>query len=333
MMRSLVFSLLIFLGFSNLSAQAWEILNYNLKVAKENDQLSISLIDERNKIMLKGDTAFIDEGSGLLFYRDNFVCGIVDPYDLVLLQEATLRSLQTISDQIYIVEDEQGFYVSTQEFPLKRISDYFESAEPYREGPENPSAINILLVEQHGKFGMIVPELALSSYVLKPKYDEIIVEEAGYDSFRYKVRKGEKWGAGNEKGIEIIPKYDQLHHIGGDWGTSSYIAWRGGYCGVVVSYGKKPVVGLEYSFLSYLEKEQTTYLFLFQDEELVGMKSSDDYDEWDDTYEPLLIAHFGTSGKKVLIYKYESELLSFEITDDEIQRLGLASMDWMYFDN
>jgi len=189
------------------------------------------------------------------------------------------------------------------------------------------------MVEYRGKFGMIVPEIDFVSYTLEPKYDEILPVVVTEDYYECMVRKGDKWGAGNEDGIVIPLKYSKLEYMGSEWGASAYIAWKEEKCGIAASYLSKPAVEIEYSYLSYLKKEYQTFLFLFKDEELVGMRASDGYEEWDDYYEPVMIAHFGSSEKFLLIYKDESELLSFEITDDEIRRLGLISMDWIYFDN
>lgn len=332
-MRFATTSILALIFIQSLSAQSWEIHNTELKAERRGEKLVISYLDQRDSLVIIADTAYMSENLEQMYVLKNSLIGIVDPFDLYLLQAPSLISLTFMNDEFLLVEDSEGYFLSYIDFPVQAVSHRFESVEKLRtNNDEGWDADELIIVKRDGRYGIKSTWMDKGEYLVSPNYDEIIVNETDDFSYYYYLRKGNKWGAGSCNGIEVEAKYDEIEYLGGECGETAYIVWKNYLGGVVSQSSKKPLIGLDYTDISTLIRASKQYLFLFVNEYLKRMYISDGSQEWVDYYEPIMLVRIVSEEKTFLIYGAEEELLSLELSKVEIQRLGLISLEILYLD-
>lgn len=332
-MRYAVSCFTLLFSITLLSAQAWEILNTELKGEKRGDQILISYIDNRASMLVDADTAYLDPASESIFFVQNGRIGIIDHREMVVKQEPSFLNLKRIGEDHFLAEDAEGYFISGASFPLLPSSDRFEAVEGLNSlYPENFEGNAPLLVKRNGKYGILRPELGADLYLIDPDYSEILPVSIDESSYIFFLRKADKWGAGSCEGIEVPVKYDEIQYIGGDCGQAAYIVKKKGHYGVTRSFESKPIIAVKYDDITHLKKGKSDLLFFFIGEETVLLTLSDSSMEWFDNARPVMLTKLVSNEVSLLVYTLDDEIFSIELTEEEIQKAGIVSLDWLYLD-
>ncbi len=333
MRRFLLVIFVVSCGLTAIEAQAWEVLNTSLKAEKRGRDILLSFMDESKSVIIRSDTLFWDEASGYIFFRNKQLTGIIDPWELEIVQEPAYISIETIGTDYYLVQGEDGFFLAIREFPLEPVSDKYEVVDKLlARGDGSWLETDPLLISRKGKYGLLLLGNGGVEMALKPEVDEINGEKIGEKDYVYFFRKGDKWGAGRCEGVEIEAKYDQIAMLGGNCGETAYIVWKNDKCGIAKAQEEDPVIPVVYENITYLEKNNLHYLFLFENDIPVKMAVSDNAAEWYEFYIPEFLIRDQLRGKSFLVYRDNGDLVSLALTEEDIRETGILTMDIIHLD-
>jgi hypothetical protein len=328
-MRKILVFLVCIIQFPDSGCQSWEIFNTQLRAERKGSTLEVSTPDRRKSLVIEADSAFLDMATEMLFFKKDGLAGIIDPGSLELLNEASFTALVKVSENFFLVHDREGSYFSRNEFPIKPVLERFTSVHPFSDNVFP----HFFIAERKGKFGLVSTENGVLNYLVKPEYDEILPEKAENEAIFYYLRKGKKWGSGSCEGVEVQPGYDRIRLLKGECMSAIYLVWKKGLCGIVYASDSKPLADCIYQIIEYKEAGNEDFLLFFSSEGLSELGQIDMFDKSLIYYEPLMVLKISEKNKTLLVYKDQDGLSSLEFSEQEAERLGLQSLEWLFIEN
>lgn len=144
----------------------------------------------------KGQEFFLADGMYKVWNGITFNWGFYN-------EETKERFTEPVYDTItyrYLHSKKKGFYRVKQNDKWGMLGDDRTVWVPIKYDQLNYISRRIqhyISIELGGKYGVLAPD---GKPVLAAEFDDIL-----YDGYRYKVKKGEKWGLKDDKGAELIP--------------------------------------------------------------------------------------------------------------------------------